>query len=861
VAENQAEVRGLLDYSLALLALLFAGPVVLAFLLDLAGLPVRGWSVGPLELLLIAGFGWWGIFAHQKKNSRNAGRLEIRAATLFWLILAGVLLYLLWLGRSSALLPVGTTVDAVHQYGLAQYIRDSGKLPIHAVELRANLQDGLEYPPALVTLVALLGGLVRLDVVYLLYPVASLCVALSCGVTFALAFRFLNGRAGALPLAALAATLPFISYGYTFGSITDQNYFAMVLAEFFLLLSLYFLLSWKFLPRLQNAFLFTLTVGALLIDYPTWALIPAAAFGLVALFQPKFGWRSRLIYLGAVFVPLALLAVLFLKDRLRVGLGTVANEGDVLLPDLSRYGWPVVALAAFGLVAAFWWKRLQILALFSGLVAGEGLAFYVLKNSFGQGSYYSVYKLFYPAVFLFALLAVGGLAELLRLILSRLKENCKQSSFLPARPIRLVYSKVGLWLTGFLILVAGLGANWLAHPEAERAYPVITPDMVKAAGWMAQNLKVDQYSVGYGLPPGTPAYWVQVGFLKQPQGNRAKLLLTDEPLTFEQWFYNASSEKYFFTDNLNRVNLDERLSLLYRSGSVGVLTRTPAYEETRTKRQSMTLRYRAELNPDRIKLTAEASFSLEPSQWAGLGITIEPEQGGPAVFEQLTPAEPDRDRQEYMGINFLLPSLKMQELYTNSMFPPAQSFPPLSSGNFTAYVQLYKKNVPVERRKLFSFAYDGANQRISFDPAQRIQEGQFLFDGPLSPDVTLPTARLDFGTGMPQLASYELKEEAQAGQTVPLNLLWFNPAIPPKNYRVILAVLDDQGHSLTQSENVPLNGLFPVWFWPANQPVVYSQNLKLPDKPGRYTLAVALLDPASGQKTALQKLDKPLEVR
>jgi hypothetical protein len=762
------------------------------------------------------------------------------------LVTVGVLLYLLWLGWPS-LLPVGTTVDAVHQYGLAQYIRDSGKLPIHATELRANLQDGLEYPPAFVTLVALLAGLLRADVVYLLYPVAALCVALSCGATFALASLLLKGQPWRLILAGLAAAFTLIPYGYTIESITSQNYFAMVLGQLLLLFALYFLLNWQQRTAPSSAFYFALTLAALLIDYPTWALIPAAAFGVVVLFQKNLRWRNRLIYLAAVGLPVLLLALLFLKDRLSVGLGTVANEGDVLLPDLGRYSWPVVILAAFGLFIALSKRATQPLALYAGLLASEGLGFYLLKSLFGSGSYYSVYKLFYPAVFLLALLAVIGLDWLLQLLIKPTSETRNKVT-----PLFLAQCILGL-----LVLSLTISGLW---SHTQRDFSVLTPDMVKVGQWGEAKLKLDPYAVAYNLPPGTSVYWMQVGFFKQPQGNRAKLLLISDPTTFPQWFYNPESEKYFLTDKLSQVNLDERMSLLYHSGDTGILTRTPAYTDQRAKRQSMTMDYKAELDAGQINLTAEATFSEDPRRWMSLGLNIEPEEGGPAIFEQRTPPETTRERKQYMGIHVLLPSLKTTELYTNGYFPPVKPYNPLQPGKYTAYIELYKNETVVEKRKLFTFEYQ-SEKKIVFDPAQRIQPGQFLFDGPLSPDVSLPATRLDFGPVAPKLAGYELKGEAKAGSVAQLTLQWFNPPDVTKNYRIILALFDRAGNKQLEIETLPLNGLFPTWFWPANQPVTYIQNLKLPDVTGDYTLGVALLDSSTNHRTGFQKLDKPLAVR
>jgi hypothetical protein len=839
----------LMMHTLGLVSIALGGAVLGAFLLDLVGLEVRPWTVGPLILGLL-GLALWNFRRLVRREKYAGGGYDLGEFAAFGLVTLGFLVYALWLGRPG-LLPVGTTVDAVHQYGLADYITQSGHLPIHATAQRANLQDGLAYPPAFVTIVALLAQISGLDPVYLLYPVAAFCAALATGATFAVVSFMLRGRAWRLLLAGLTAGFTLIPYGYTFGSFTSQNYFAQVCGQAFLMLALFFLVDWQRNRGSAALGLFGLTVAALVICYPTFALIPLAAFGAVALVWPGQSWRGRLTYLAGVLIPSGLLAILFLKDRLATGLGTVGNEGEVLLPDLGRYSWPVVGLAAFGLGVTLWKGQAgpRLVALYAGLLALEGLGLWLLKVVFNQGSHYAIYKLFYPAVYLLALLALLGLDWVLSEETSPLR--LRRGLGGEAAPLRLglILALVGIDLFGIF-----LGVTWWVHPTPERSFAVITEDNLKVARWMKANLKIDEYSVGYNVPPGTPAYWLQVGLFKQPQGVRTDDLLNRLPLTFESWFYTPDSNRYLFTDNLAKINLDERVQVLYQSGSVAVLTRTPAYEQEFGVRPGLTIQYKSELKNGYVEFRAEATMTTEPQSWLKVGLEIEPAGGGQPLFSAFVPAEKGRDRAQYLGVVVGVPNLKISEYYANNYFPerPPQGSP-LGVGRFAAFMTLQKQGATLLRQKLFEFTHEGEGV-FKMDYGAGLSFGQLLFEGSLP--QTLPAVTpLDFvvdGANF-KLTGVDLPEKGQAGATVQAGVEWQLAASVTRSYRLRWAWLDADGQVAAETEAVPLNDLYPTWLWSAGQPIAVRQGLKLPDKPGRYQLALAWQDTTPAE---LKKLDK-----
>ncbi len=831
------------------------GAIVFSFLLDLVGLPLRPWMVGPLLLLVVAAFGW-NFWQGVRRGSYGRNGWDWAECLLFTLVVGGLLAYGLGLGGPGEL-PVGTTVDAVHQYGLTAYINQSGRLPIHALDQRLNLQDGLEYPPAFVILVSLLSQSTGFDPINLLHPVAALMAAIAAGATFAIVSLLLRGRLWRLAGAGLAAGSVVLPYAYTFGSFVSETYYAQVTAEALLMLSLFFLLTWRLQGDTPALILFGLAVSALFIAYPTLALIPLAAFGLAIVFSQQAGNElsiknnrasadppakyRRLLTLATIYIPVGLLAILFLKDRWQTGFGTLGNEGEVLPPDLSRYGWPVVILAAVGQLTTLFEQNVlpRLVALFGGLLALEGAGLWLLKVLASSGSYYAVFKLFYPAVYLWPILAVIGLDWLLRWLVKRI--NLRRLYWVGAINL----------LSGMIIFGAFLATTWIAHPQPERAFAPITQPDVEVAQWMRSNLKLSEYNVGYNVTSGASSYWLQVGLFKQPRGVHSNDLLHGEPLGFEGWFYAPNSPQYLFTDDLPKLALDERCQVLFRSGNAAVLTRTPAYLQSLATRPNLAIQYKMELAGNVLSLKSEATMSPEITEWLSVGLEIAADDGH-AVYTLAAPAEQGRTKQQFLGETITLPKLEVKEFYSNNNFPSAPvAAAPLGAGRYSIFVVLQKAGVTAERRKLLDFESDAAGH-LSFDPAQHIIMGQFLFEG--EPAQVLPTLPpLDFKLAASQLRldGLVLPDKAAVSSPVTVPTQWQNLTATSHNYRLQWVWLKADGGVAGQTEALPQNGLYPTWLWSTSRPIIVKQSLKMPDQPGRYQLAIALLDINTGEKSEL----------
>jgi hypothetical protein len=560
-------------------------------------------------------------------------------------------------------------------------------------------------------------------------------------------------------------------------------------------------------------------------------------------------WYTRLFGLAVILLPVALLGLLFLKDRLSIGLGTIANEGDVLLPDLGRYGWPVVILAGVGLVTALWRGQDtdRLAALFCGLVALEGFGFWFLKTFLEQGSYYSLYKLFYPAAYLFPVLAALGINFLAGLVWKR---EIRTGSVIP----KLVFPALAVILFGLCLV-----PTWAANPRPERPYPVITADNLKVARWMKQNLEINEFSVAYNVRPGTPGYWLQVGLFKLPRGVRSNDVLYLPPPTFESWFYSPDSQKYLFTDDLQRVNLDERVQVLYQSGSAAVLTRTPAYTRQLGQRPNLTLTYRAEHYKNALMFTSETTMSQEPTEWLSVGVEIEKAEGGSVLFKGYVPAEKGRLRKQFLGITVRFPAFQVLEFYSNNNFPPKPDpVPAMPPAKYSAYLVLQKHGTTIERRKLNDFTLLNSGE-IAVEEGQRVVQGQYVFEGSLPQDEKPgELAAFQINGEDIKLVGLDLPAKTGANQTAQLELKWLLPTGTTRNYRFRLVWLDESGKAVAEYEAQPLNGLYPTWMWPAGKTVTIRQGLKAPEKAGQYRLAVGLVEGST--KSELKALDKFLEV-
>lgn len=107
--------------------------------------------------------------------------------------------------------------------------------------------------------------------------------------------------------------------------------------------------------------------------------------------------------------------------------------------------------------------------------------------------------------------------------------------------------------------------------------------------------------------------------------------------------------------------------------------------------------------------------------------------------------------------------------------------------------------------------------------------------------------------GWIRLNGYALTSTATPGGQVLLSLLWQSLQPVTTDYQVFVHLLDAQGNKLLQRDGQPVVWLRPTSTWQPGEIITDHYGLLLPAtlSAGRYTLAVGLYDPVTGQRLAV----------
>jgi hypothetical protein len=101
-----------------------------------------------------------------------------------------------------------------------------------------------------------------------------------------------------------------------------------------------------------------------------------------------------------------------------------------------------------------------------------------------------------------------------------------------------------------------------------------------------------------------------------------------------------------------------------------------------------------------------------------------------------------------------------------------------------------------------------------------------------------------------RLNGYALPLTLQPGDALALGLLWESLQPVDYDYQVFVHFLDRDGNKVAQRDGQPVQWLRPTSTWQAGEQIVDHYGLLLPDSTptGRYTIAVGLYDPVTGQR-------------
>jgi hypothetical protein len=141
------------------------------------------------------------------------------------------------------------------------------------------------------------------------------------------------------------------------------------------------------------------------------------------------------------------------------------------------------------------------------------------------------------------------------------------------------------------------------------------------------------------------------------------------------------------------------------------------------------------------------------------------------------------------------------------------------------------------------------NQRMALyalAPAQRLTEaglGTVFGDPKAQPPVTEQN-------GWFRLNGYAATTDTRPGDSILLALQWQSIHAVNNNYQVFVHLLDENNNKIAQRDGQPVQWLRPTSTWHAGEEIADHYGLLLPDTlpTGRYTIAVGLYDPVTGQR-------------
>ncbi|MFN8475430.1 MAG: hypothetical protein U0822_24815 [Anaerolineae bacterium] len=553
----------LLDVSLAELIvglpIAFAAAVILAsYLLDLAGWPIDQHPVFALVLItsaLAVFVMWrWGPPVKLRAGWGEIGGLAV--------ILAGLPLYIYWLGGSTWIPPSGS-VDAPHHLLLINFIRNYASLP-HDPDLWRYLGEFYTYSPGSHILAALAGRALGMPSLYTIEPILALVATLRAAVFYLIALRLLPALR-VRPLLALAGTiLLLVAYWYVINSFLWFFFYAQVVSELFALAMLWALIAWNDRPWFGPLAFFSLCGVAVWLTWPVWLPVPTLTLaGLLLLRRDLSLWRRAAIF-GLTMLPVAIVAAAYTVGRANQ-LVILAAEGGVTQASVEVFGWPLLILAAAGMVVSRQRTNMRAVWFYTGALLAQTVALAVLDTVHQVETYYQTYKMFYLLVYPLGLFATVGLTSLWQVAARR-------------------WPRAGLPLAASLPVLAVALALWNGltfRPLPETESLTFNEPLYGAVTWTRQNLPgacVD-YLVNYAIT----AYWLHLE-LGNPRVNDR----TSQAINFYEQRLNTPNRwdrprglPYAIVENMGEVPDDVRrhFKVLYESPPAAVVYRTGECDE------------------------------------------------------------------------------------------------------------------------------------------------------------------------------------------------------------------------------------------------------------------------------------------
>ena len=460
-----------------------AAAAIAAYLLAWFGLALEPWLVTAIGLLA----GAWAVRGLGAKDPAS----DVAPFPAWMLVVGTVFVMLVW-PTWPALLPRGGASDLTHHLMLVDIIERTAHLP-DGGSAEAALGEMAHYTPGLHLLMAIAGHLAGIDAYRTAYPLLALTIALKAGFVFLIAYDLLAGVAARLPVAVAAVGLVlFAPRAYSLDGFLQAGFYAQVASEAFVLAGWWGLTRWWLAPASRWMAFVGLMAGAVFVVWPIW-IGPLMVAMALAVWQGRgFSWPARARLASLAVGPPALVAALHLSQH-ATWLRMAGTSGAVPRFSPGALGGLLVALAVVGAARALPRPHARVTLWFTGGLALQALALWLLASVRGAEIPYMAMKMLYLAVYPAAVLATLGIADVIRKLP------------LPVLP--------AAWAAALLVIAAGLRAAG-ASPAPP---PLVSADLDAAARWARAH--VPPACVDYIVDNAEQAYWLHLAVMGQPRSS------------------------------------------------------------------------------------------------------------------------------------------------------------------------------------------------------------------------------------------------------------------------------------------------------------------------------------------------------
>lgn len=540
---------------------LLAGAAVMtiAWLVDAAGLAVRPVAILPVAIVA-AGIGWARLVR------RLAAFSPARLACLLLLVF-GHVTYLCWLAWPS-LLPISEGPDLVHHLSLIDYIQQRHALP-HGHGLGAYLGEMDGYTPGSHLLAALVAGSFRTAGLHVLHPLIAAVVALKAGLVYNLLLRLLPVGRRRAAAAAAGTLLLLVPHAYLLQPFTHFYFYAQVVSETFAVAMFWALVVWNDRPSATWLAVCAACGIAVVLCWPVWLPAPALALTLVVLVHPGRAARERAQDLALALGPIAIAVIAYAAAHAGSA-GILSSGGSTVVPAVRLFGWPFLALATGGLVAAarpqpgdsrsgLSWLAVPTRTLplwaFGAACLAQIAALVALQRALGATNLYLAHKtvhLLVDVMIVFAALALEAAWHGVR------------------RPIP-AFGRPWLdWVLPLVVVAWVLRSDLPGRP----IHSPITEPVYQAGVWAKAH--VPSPCVDYLVPHWLTGYWLHIDVLGNPrQSERMRQETFDYDVIVGHWILPGGLP-FGIAEDVERLPADARrnMRVLHRVGRAAVVERS-----------------------------------------------------------------------------------------------------------------------------------------------------------------------------------------------------------------------------------------------------------------------------------------------